>query len=49
MRKVIQSGGDTDTNACIVGGLLGSILGFTALPLDYLKKSLAVDLTNTKQ
>jgi ADP-ribosylglycohydrolase len=33
MKEVIHSGGDTDTNACIVGGLIGSILGVTNLPI----------------
>jgi ADP-ribosylglycohydrolase len=33
---VIKEGGDTDTNACIVGGMLGSILGFKNLPSEYL-------------
>lgn len=30
---VIQRGGDTDTNAAIVGGLLGGIIGFRKLPI----------------
>jgi hypothetical protein len=34
--EVIKKGGDTDTNACIAGGLIGSILGFKNLPKDYL-------------
>ena len=29
MRKVIGEAGDTDTNAAIMGGLLGSLIGFT--------------------
>lgn len=29
---IIQSGGDTDTNACIAGGLVGAALGFDAIP-----------------
>jgi len=29
---VIEQGGDTDTNACIAGGLVGSIVGFSRLP-----------------
>ncbi len=33
-------GGDTDTNACIVGGLIGSIVGFKKLPQKYIKKML---------
>jgi len=32
MAKVIRQGGDTDTNACIVGGVIGSIVGFKKLP-----------------
>lgn len=27
IREVISLGGDTDTNACIVGGIIGSYLG----------------------
>ena len=29
---MISKAGDTDTNAAIVGGLLGSLIGFTNLP-----------------
>ena len=32
LRNVIQQGGDTDTNAAIVGGMIGSIVGFKNLP-----------------
>ena len=32
MRDIIKRGGDTDTNACIVGGLLGAACGFNNLP-----------------
>lgn len=38
MRKVIQKGGDSDTNAAIVGGLTGAVVGFKQLPAEYLKK-----------
>ena len=31
MREVITAGGDTDTNACIVGGLIGAALGFKVI------------------
>ena len=31
MEKVLARGGDTDTNACIVGGLIGAKLGFAKL------------------
>ena len=33
---MIGRGGDSDTNAAIVGGLLGAIVGFRALPARYL-------------
>mmetsp|Transcript_8756 Transcript_8756/g.15048 ORF Transcript_8756/g.15048 Transcript_8756/m.15048 type:complete len:394 (-) Transcript_8756:759-1940(-) len=32
LKDVLRRGGDTDTNACIVGGLLGALWGFNALP-----------------
>ena len=32
IRQTIQDGGDTDTNACIVGGLLGALHGVEAIP-----------------
>lgn len=32
MKNVISQGGDTDTNACIVGGVIGSMIGFQKLP-----------------
>ena len=28
MKEIISAGGDTDTNACIVGGLMGAAIGF---------------------
>ncbi len=36
----IMLGGDTDTNACIVGGLLGAFWGFDKLPKKLIKKML---------
>ncbi len=32
LREVLRGGGDTDTNACIVGGLLGARWGSSAIP-----------------
>jgi len=32
LQAAIAGGGDTDTNACIVGGLLGALHGYSALP-----------------
>ena len=34
MDWVIQKGGDTDTNACIAGGLLGAVLGHEKMALE---------------
>lgn len=38
IQNVISKAGDTDTNAAIVGGLLGAVIGFKQLPLFYLVK-----------
>lgn len=32
LRQVLAGGGDTDTNACIVGGLVGARVGLAAIP-----------------
>ena len=40
MREVIQEGGDTDTNACIIGGMVGAFLGYQNLPQDMTNKVL---------
>lgn len=37
--KTLLKGGDTDTNACIVGGLLGALHGVTGIP-DLMRKKL---------
>jgi ADP-ribosylglycohydrolase len=33
--KIIQEGGDADTNACIAGSVLGAKFGFTSIPNKY--------------
>jgi hypothetical protein len=45
LRQVIQEGGDTDTNACIVGGMIGALVGVKKLPEHMLKKLLLFDCT----
>ena len=35
MKEIIQNGGDTDTNACIVGGMLGALIGIKQIPQEY--------------
>ena len=32
MKETIKVGGDTDTNACIVGGMIGALVGFHRIP-----------------
>lgn len=44
MKSIIQRAGDTDTNACIVGGLVGAVIGFRKLPVKYLQKQFALEL-----
>ena len=43
IHETLLMGGDTDTNACIVGGLLGAYNGFSALPKASLDGLLACD------
>ncbi len=40
MSWIIKRAGDTDTNAAISGGLMGSIVGFWGLPEIYVAKTL---------
>lgn len=30
-------GGDTDTNACILGGLIGALFGIDSIPYQYMR------------
>jgi len=38
-------GGDTDTNACIVGGIIGALVGFSNIPRYMIDKLLEFDCT----
>lgn len=44
LKNVIKEAGDSDTNAAIVGGMIGSIIGFKALPLRYLSITMQLKL-----
>jgi ADP-ribosylglycohydrolase len=44
IKKIISKAGDSDTNAAIVGGLVGAVLGFKRLPLNYLFKQFKLEL-----
>ena len=43
MREVLSGGGDTDTNACIVGGLIGAADGCNAIPAGMAKAVIKCD------
>ena len=43
LHKTLMQGGDTDTNACIVGGLLGALHGAGAIPLRMRKAIITCD------
>ena len=32
LKETINLGGDTDTNACIVGGMVGALVGLKSIP-----------------
>jgi len=42
-------GGDTDTNAAIVGGMIGAIVGFKNLPAHYINKMMSLNHQNPPQ
>lgn len=43
MREVLAGGGDTDTNACIVGGLIGAADGSSAIPAEMTRAVIECD------
>lgn len=43
LRQVLSGGGDTDTNACIVGGLLGARVGLDGIPESMSRAVLSCD------
>eukprot|EP01063_Lacrimia_lanifica_P004989 TRINITY_DN12824_c0_g1_i1.p1 TRINITY_DN12824_c0_g1~~TRINITY_DN12824_c0_g1_i1.p1 ORF type:complete len:337 (+),score=49.87 TRINITY_DN12824_c0_g1_i1:130-1140(+) len=47
LRATLAGGGDTDTNACIVGGLLGAAYGIDGIPDAWVAKVLACDTEGT--
>lgn len=32
IKRMLMEGGDTDTNAAIVGGMIGALVGFNGIP-----------------
>jgi ADP-ribosylglycohydrolase len=45
MYDILGYGGDTDTNACIIGGLLGAAQGLESLKDEWIEKVLNYDST----
>lgn len=43
MREILAGGGDTDTNACIVGGLIGAADGINAIPAEMARAVIECD------
>ena len=43
LRQVLSGGGDTDTNACIAGGLIGARCGVHAIPSQMVQAVLECD------
>ena len=43
IHDTIRLGGDTDTNACIVGGMIGALVGIQNVDKEMLKKVLSFD------
>jgi len=43
MRSILLKGGDTDTNAAIVGGLLGARWGLSGIPKSWRKNGVRFD------
>ncbi len=44
LREVMKRGGDTDTNACIVGAFIGALVGFAKIPKLYRENFLNCDV-----
>lgn len=49
MREVISLSGDTDTNACIAGAMIGALVGFKGLDEAMVQKVLQCDCTGEGQ
>jgi hypothetical protein len=46
VRETIRLGGDTDTNGCIVGGMIGALVGVHNIPSHMIEKLLKFDCTS---
>ena len=48
IQETIKQGGDTDTNACIVGAMIGALVGLKELPQHMLTKVVRFDCITFK-
>ncbi len=46
IRETLAGGGDTDTNACIVGGMIGALQGIDSIPRDMQEKLFNCEVKN---
>ena len=46
VERALLAGGDTDTNACIICGLIGAAVGYSNIPPEIAKFMLECDTTN---
>ena len=46
IRSTIKEGGDTDTNAAIVGGMIGALVGIKKVPNSMILKVIKFDCSN---
>ena len=49
IRSMLEKGGDTDTNAAIVGGLIGAVVGFTKIKKEWIHKLLNCEPKNGRE
>ena len=47
VRQTIQQGGETSANACIVGGMMGALVGVDLVPKDMVETLLDFDCENS--
>ena len=45
IREIISLSGDTDTNACIAGAVIGAFVGFRNIDAEMVRKVLQCDIT----
>ena len=49
LKILVEAAGDTDTNACILGGLIGANIGYNRLPQEQLNNVITCNPSNYKR